>query len=164
MSTSVFTLASDVFNDGGTIPTEYTCDGEGIHPPLSISGVPTGTKSMVLLVDDPDIPKDLKKKRGIECFDHWVVYNIPKDTTEIEEGESVGKEGLNSGGTRGYVGPCPPPEYEPTAHRYFFRLYALSKQMRFAKPPTRTEVLTALESCVLAETQLMGIYDRSGHR
>ena len=159
---SVLTLASPAFEDGGVIPARYTCDGgRTLSPPLAITGVPEGAKSLVLLMDDPDIPEVFKKARGIEAFDHWVVYNIPADTKEISEGATVGVEGLNSAGKTGYIGPCPPPEYEPSEHRYVFALYALSDSLSFDKTPTKQEALSALAPLRIAEAKLVGRYSRT---
>jgi len=157
-----FKLSSSAFENGGMIPEKYTCDGERLlNPPLQISGVPEGAKSLVLLVNDPDIPQVFKDERGIDAFDHWVVYAIPPETTEIPEGASLGASGLNGAGNSGYTGPCPPTEYEPTTHRYIFKLYALDGTLNFIKEPTLAEVKTAIESMVVAETELVGTYDRS---
>lgn len=160
--TAPLTLASGAFGSGGTIPERYTCDGENVSPPLSISGVPEGTKSLVIIMDDPDIPKVFKEERGIDSFDHWVMYGIDPATTEIKEGEVVGALGLNGSGREGYTGPCPPPQYEPTEHRYIFKLYAFSGGLNFTKIPTKAEVLAAMDGSVLADAKLIGVYDRSG--
>lgn len=159
-----FRLTSSAFENGSSIPSKYTCDGDRlVNPPLSISGVPEGTQSLVLLMDDPDIPEVFKQQRGIDAFDHWVLYAIPPETTEVPEGTSVGATGLNSGGNSGYTGPCPPTEYEPTEHRYIFKLYALRGTLNFIKEPTLAEVKTAIEGMVLAETELIGTYDRKNN-
>ena len=156
------TLTSSAFTHGGTIPEMYTCDGVNINPPLTISGIPEGTKSLALIVDDPDIPQVFKDQRGIDSFDHWTVYNLPPDTTEILEGSVVGSVGLNSRGEgeSAYTGPCPPTEYEPTEHRYFFKLYALSGTLNFIKAPTKAEVEQAINGMVIQQAELVGLYDR----
>lgn len=160
---TTFTLTSAAFEDGGAIPTRYTCDGErAVTPPLSIANVPEGTHSMVLVMDDPDIPQVFKDERGIQAFDHWVVYDIPPSIAEIPEGGVVGSSGVNSGNNEGYTGPCPPPEYQPTTHRYIFTMYALSGSVQFAKAPTKAEVLAAIQGMILAEATLIGTYDRAG--
>ena len=153
-------LTSSAFNDGETIPAVYTCDGENINPPLSISDIPEGTESFVLVMDDPDIPEVVKKKMDIEKFDHWVLYDVAADTTEISEGESIGTTGLNTRGEAAYTGPCPPTEYEPTTHRYIFRLYALSGKLSFEKPPTLDEVESIAEGMMLEKSVLTGLYSR----
>ena len=155
MSSSL-SLTSPAFSEGGRIPLRFTCDAEGVHPEFHIDGVPEGTESFVLLMDDPDIPDTVKQARGIQTFDHWVVYNIPKETQVIGEGVVIGNEGLNSRGTIGYVGPCPPDR----EHRYFFRLYALSGKLNFIQTPKLYDVEEAAKGMTLASTTLMGRYDR----
>jgi Raf kinase inhibitor-like YbhB/YbcL family protein len=149
-------LTSPAFGQEGTIPSKYTCDGDNINPELNIANVPQGTKSFVLVMDDPDIPEEVKKTRGIEVFDHWVVYNIPESTTMIPEGKDVGSFGLNSRGTTKYAGPCPPDR----EHRYFFRLYALRDTLNFINVPTLKEVEDAAQSLMIEKTELMGRYER----
>jgi Raf kinase inhibitor-like YbhB/YbcL family protein len=154
-------LTSPAFLDNGVIPAKYTCDGDRkLSPPLSISGVPEGTKSLVLIMDDPDIPEMFKKSRGINAFDHWMLFNIPADTTEIPEGATVGTAGLNDAGKAGYAVPCPPPQYEPREHRYVFTLYALSGTLTFTDAPTVAQVREALAPLLLEETKLIGRYSR----
>ena len=117
------TLTSSAFKNGEVIPAKYTCDGGRLlSPPLSISSVPEVAKSLVIIMDDPDIPKAVQESRGIEAFDHWVLFNIPPETREISEGGTAGTAGLNSAGNSGYTGPCPPPEYEPSEQLYIFKL------------------------------------------
>jgi len=154
------TLTSPAFVDGGFIPAKYTCDGEEVNPPLKISGVPKEADSLVLVMDDPDIPSAVKEKNGIDKFNHWVLYNLPPDTTEIPEGIK-GETGLNTTGAAAYIGPCPPPQYEPTEHRYVFRLYAIKGKLNFIKTPTLDEVETAAKSAALAEAELVGRYGRA---
>lgn len=162
-----FTLTSGVFTEGEEIPALYTCDGENTNPPLVIEHVPDGTISLALLVDDPDIPDAVKEARGIEKFDHWVVYNIDPGITEIKANEQFTEEdsffahvGLNSRGDQRYTGPCPPREYEPTQHRYFFRLYALDKALDLEPGASMADVESALEGHVIAMTTLIGVYER----
>ena len=160
---SSFSLTSESFENGAVIPKQFSCDGENVNPPLMIQHTPEDTVSLVLLVDDPDIPQEVKDARGIEVFDHWTLYNIPATTTLLEaDGIPKGAlQGVNGRGEQTYTGPCPPPEYEPTEHRYFFKLFALDTTLEFISPPTKDEVMEAMERHILAETQLMGIYDRS---
>jgi len=151
-------LESSAFANGEFIGSKYTCDETNISPPLKITGVPTETKSLVLVMDDPDVPKALRPD-GV--FDHWVVYNIPPTTTDFLEGKFEGTVGNNGSGKAQYTGPCPPTQYEPTTHRYFFRLYATDiPALNFIKAPTKDELLTAIEGHVIAEVELMGRYDR----
>jgi len=151
-------LESPAFADGEFIGSKYTCDEININPPLKISGVPAEAKSLVLVMDDPDVPKVLRPD-GV--FDHWVVYNIPPTTTFFDEGKFEGTAGQNGSGQAKYTGPCPPTQYQPTTHRYFFRLYAVDiLVLNFVKAPTKEEVLTAIEGHIITETVLMGKYDR----
>ena len=153
------TLTSSAFENSGMIPAKYTCDGDRtINPPLEISGVPETVKSLVLIMDDPDVPKVLHAN-GV--FDHWVVFNMPADTKMIPEGGPVpGIAGANGAKTNAYTGPCPPPQYEPSEHRYIFKLYALSAVLALSAGATKEEVLDALASVKLEETELIGRYSR----
>lgn len=153
---NLFKIYSAAFEEAARIPAKYTCDADNVSPPLSIRNLPEGTKSMALIMDDPDIPESVKKARGIEVFDHWVVYNIPRSVVEIEEGKTPGTDGNNSAGTSGYRGPCPPDR----EHRYFFKLYALDTTLNFIKAPTRKELEDAISPHVLGSAKLMGVYER----
>jgi Raf kinase inhibitor-like YbhB/YbcL family protein len=158
----VFSLTSPAFESGAAIPSKYTCDADSIvSPPLTIAGVPEGTKSLVLIMDDPDIPAEIKQKYNIDVFDHWILFNVPPETLEIPEGAPVGEAGLNGSGTAGYTGPCPPPEYQPREHRYTFMLYALDSELQFNAVPTKQEVLDALKLHVLGQAELVGRYARN---
>src|SRR3989344_2174009 len=111
MSTLTLSLTSSAFAEDASIPSRFPCDGDrSVSPPLSMAGVPQGTKSLALIMDDPDVPKALY---GDGVFDHWVLFNIPPETREIPEGGSAGVAGANSAGENAYTGPCPPPQYEP---------------------------------------------------
>lgn len=154
-------LTSSAFSDNGNIPSTYTCDGDKtLSPPLSISGVPEAAKALVLIMDDPDIPEVKKKEYGLSAFDHWILFNIPPETREIPEGGTIGTLGATTRGELKYTGPCPPPEYEPSEHRYVFKLYALSALLALAAGATKKEVLNALAPLKLAETELIGRYSR----
>lgn len=156
-----FILTSPAFKQNGMIPSKYTCDGERkLSPPLAWSGAPEGTRALALVMDDPDIPNVVRESRGIDAFDHWVLFNIPADITEIPEDDGVGTAGLNSAGVGGYTGPCPPPEYEPREHRYIFTLYALSAPLPLGAGATKKEVLRALAPVLLAQAELVGRYAR----
>ncbi|MDP2655180.1 MAG: YbhB/YbcL family Raf kinase inhibitor-like protein [bacterium] len=153
------TLTSSAFENNGMIPAKYTCDGDRtISPPLEISGVSEVTKALVLIMDDPDVPKVLHAD-GV--FDHWVVFNIPADTKMIPEGGPVpGVAGANGRGNLAYTGPCPPPEYEPSEHRYIFKLYALIAPLDLPAGAKKEQVLDALAPLLIAETELVGRYSR----
>lgn len=158
MATSTLTLTSSAFADNASIPSRFTCDGDRtVSPALSIAGVPEGTKSLTLIMDDPDVPKALKPD-GI--FDHWMLFNIPADTREVPEGGSVGVAGANGAGKNAYTGPCPPPQYEPSEHRYIFKLYALDSELPLQAGASKADVEKAMEGHIIAQTQLVGRYKR----
>jgi len=141
-------LTSTAFSEGNRIPSKYTCDGAGVSPPLGIADIPAAAKTLVLVVDDPDAP------RG--TWDHWVAYGIAV-TDRIPEGvAALGTSGVNSGGSKGYQGPCPP----SGSHRYFFTVYALDAPLGLAPGATKAKVLDAIKGHVLAEATLMGLYSR----
>jgi Raf kinase inhibitor-like YbhB/YbcL family protein len=148
-------ITSSAFVDGGVIPRRYTCDGSDRSPPLSWSGVPAGTKSLVLIVDDPDAPDPAAPKM---TWVHWVLSDLPAGTRGLEEGVSAlpagTVSGLNDWKRTGYRGPCPP----IGRHRYFHKLYALNTELRLGGTPTKAEVIQAMRGHVLAEAALMGTY------
>lgn len=147
-------LESPAFKNGESIPSKYTCDGQSINPPLTFSAVPERTKSLAILVHDPDVPKDLKPDG---MFDHWVLYNIPPEALTIPENDpTIGVAGKNGSGETGYTGPCPPDK----EHRYFFKAYALDTELAFPTPPTRAEVEAAMKGHALTEAELMGKYNK----
>jgi len=155
-ATEGFILTSTVFEEGKRIPTRYTCDGEDLSPPLSWKGIPEGTRSLALVMEDPDAP------RG--TFVHWVIYNIPPDLPGLPEGvsrqgklENGALQGANDLGVIGYRGPCPPPG---KPHRYSFILRALDTKLSLGPGATRAELEEAIKDHVLGETKLMGTYGR----
>lgn len=157
--TAPLTLTSPEFAEGASIPPRYTCDGEAINPPLQIQGVPERAKALVLIVDDPDVPRALRPS-GV--FDHWVLVNIPPTTTSIAPGSvpAGALQGCNSAGKSAYAGPCPPPQYEPSEHRYVFHLYALDTVLEVKAGVTKNDTLRAMEGHVIGEAQLVGRYKR----
>jgi hypothetical protein len=155
------TLASPSFGVGSEIPSRFTCDGENINPELTLSGVPEGSVSLALVMDDPDIPSQVKERLGKDEFVHWVLFNISPTIGNIPEGGAPGVEGNNGGGKLGYTGPCPPTEFDPTEHRYFFRVYALDTELNLSEGATKEDILSAMEGHVLDETELMGTFDRA---
>jgi Raf kinase inhibitor-like YbhB/YbcL family protein len=157
MATSTLTLTSTAFTQNSSIPSQYTCDGSQVSPPLTISGAPEGTKSYALIVEDPDVPKQVLPS-GL--FVHWVLFNIPASITEITEGAQVGTDGANGAGKAAYAGPCPPPQYEPSEHRYFFKLYALDRELSLKAGVSKEDVEKAMQGHILAEAQLIGKYKR----
>ena len=156
-----FTIRSSAFSHNDTIPGLYTCDGEDISPPLEWSGIPAGTKSLALIVEDPDAPDPAAPKM---TWIHWVLYNIPSEAGNLEEDIATAnlppgtKEGKNNWGRTGYGGPCPP----IGRHRYYFRLFALSGILPDLGQPSRTQLEQAMTGQVLAEAELLGLYERSG--
>lgn len=146
-------VTSAAFNDSGNIPTKYTCDGQDISPPLSWSVIPDGTKSIALIVDDPDAP------RG--DWVHWLVYDLPPSLRNLPEHvppEEIlgngGRQGMTDFNKIGYGGPCPP----SGTHRYFFKVYALDIDLHLAPGASKSQLLMAMEGHVLTEGQLMGKY------
>lgn len=144
------TLTSAVFQHNGSIPAKYTCDGENVSPPLSITGAPSGTQSFVLIVDDPDAP------RG--DWVHWTVWNIPPNTSNIGEASVPpgALEGMTDFNTSGYGGPCPP----SGTHRYQFKLYALDTSLTLDPSARKSDIERAMEGHVLRQTLLVGLYAR----
>jgi hypothetical protein len=156
--TSTLTLTSTAFENNGLIPAAFTCDEDRtISPALSISGVPEGAKSLALIMDDPDVPRALKPA-GV--YDHWVLFNIPPTARGILQGGTAGTAGANGAGQNAYTGPCPPPQYEPSEHRYFFKLYALNTLLSLAGGATKAAVEKAMEGHILDKTELVGRYKR----
>ncbi|MBI3573506.1 YbhB/YbcL family Raf kinase inhibitor-like protein [Candidatus Kaiserbacteria bacterium] len=150
-------LSSTAFEENAAIPASYTCDGANVNPPLSISGVPSGAKSLVLILDDPDIPQAAKDALHAEAFDHWVVFNIPPETTELLQNmKPGGTEGDNTAGTLGYTGPCPPDR----EHRYFFKLYALDAKLTLPSGALRQDVEQAMDGHVIESAELVARYQR----
>jgi Raf kinase inhibitor-like YbhB/YbcL family protein len=155
------TLTSPAFPPGGSIPATYTCDGAGVSPPLSWSGVPPGTKSLTLIVDDPDAPDPAAPQR---TWVHWVVYNIPPDTNGLPEGVAThdlpgsARPGSNDWKKPGYGGPCPP----VGRHRYVHKLYALDVALPDLGHPTKTALEKAMQHHVIERAELIGTYQRKG--
>jgi hypothetical protein len=142
-------LKSPAFENNKPIPVKYTCDGADINPPLTVDGVPEETKTLVLIVDDPDAPAG--------TFNHWLVWNIPSTTRKIEENTVPGTEGISTSRKHAYDGPCPP----YGTHRYFFKVYALDTQLELKANATKRDVEKAMEGHVLAEGELIGLYSRN---
>jgi hypothetical protein len=142
-------LASPAFQDGGNIPDKYTCQGEDVNPPLEIENIPEGTKSLVLIMDDPDAPAG--------TWDHWVMWNIPVTSRIAENSVPEGAvQGKNSWGRSSYSGPCPP----SGIHRYIFKLYALDATLNLDSSSGKGEVEAAMEGHILAQTSLTGLYSK----
>jgi Raf kinase inhibitor-like YbhB/YbcL family protein len=147
-------ITSPAFQEGGSIPSVYTCEGTNTHPALEFHNVPQNTKSLVLIMDDPDVPASIRPE---QMYDHWVVFNIPPDTDCIEEnGPIPGIQAKSTNGHNSYVGPCPP----FGEHRYFFKLYALSTLLKLPASATKKEVEQAMQGHILAQAQLIGRYQK----
>ena len=147
-------IKSSAFAVGGVIPIKYTCEGDNVNMPLEFSDVPGEAKSLVMLMDDPDVPKNLKPDG---MFDHWVIYNMPPETRSIlENSEPPGLEGKHGAGNQGYTGPCPPDR----EHRYFFKLYALDAMLDIPAGPTKADVEAAMQGHILDQAELMARYTK----
>lgn len=145
-------ISSRFLANGQHIPVQYTCDGENVSPPLEWTNAPAGTKSLVLICEDPDAASG--------TFTHWMLYDIPPTAASLSEGQAgVGRSGRNSFKHIGYSGPCPPHGVAP--HRYVFHLFAIDIASIGREGLTRNEVIAALEGHVLAEGQLLARYQRA---
>lgn len=151
-----FTITSPEFENQSSIPSKYTSDGGNINPPLEIRGVSPEAVSLVLIVDDPDAATDPDGPGS--TFDHWIVFNIPSNTSliradSIPAGAAVGRNGV---GQSTYIGPAPP----NGEHRYYFKLYALNENLQLNNEASKQEVEHAMEGRIIGRTQLMGKYQR----
>lgn len=147
-------LTSTAFRMNGNIPKEFTCDGGDKNPPLVFSGVPPEARSLALVMYDPDVPRSIRPDGN---WDHWLVWNIPPETTEVFAGERpTGIEGSGTGGKVGYQGPCPPDR----EHRYFFVLYALDTLLDLPEGASRSELEDAMRGHVITQAELIGKYER----
>lgn len=148
-------IESPAFAAGGEIPIRYTGEGEDLSPPLLWSGVPSGTKSLALIVDDPDAPDPAAPKM---VWVHWVLYNLPPSVPGLSKGVKMFPAGtgggLNDWKRTGYGGPLPP----IGRHRYFHKLYALDTTLDLADAPTKAELEKAMRGHILAEATLIGTY------
>jgi Raf kinase inhibitor-like YbhB/YbcL family protein len=152
---STMKIESNAFEQGDPIPAEFTCEGDDLSPALSWSDAPEKTVKYVLIMDDPDAP--------VGTWDHWLLYNIPGETSELAPAISAEAElpdgsrhGNNSWDRLGYGGPCPP----SGTHRYFFKLYAIDTVLDLEPGATKDELLAAIEGRILAEAELMGTFSR----
>ncbi len=140
-------IASMAFENGQPIPEKYTCKGQDFSPPLAFGGVPNGTVSLALTMEDPDAPG--------ATYDHWVAFNMPATTPGIPEGDVVpGSLGVSTDGQMRYVGPCPP----SGTHRYVFRLYALNKPLELEDGATKAELIQAMQGSIIEQAELMGTF------
>ena len=141
------TVTSTAFINNGNIPIQYTCQDKNINPPLTIGGVPKESKSIVIIVEDPDTQKG--------TLDHWLVWNI-SPTAKIEENSRPGVEGKNGDGKSAYMGPCPP----DGRHRYFFKVYALDTMLVLKEGSDKATLQRAMKGHILASGELIGLYQK----
>lgn len=146
--TAKLTITSSSFQNNQQIPSKYTCDADNINPPLIIENIPQETKTLTLIVDDPDAP--------IGNFNHWIVWNIPP-TLSIQENSIPGTEGINSFKQQSYSGPCPP----SGTHRYFFKVYALDTTLNLDSNSNKADLEKAMKTHILAKGELIGLYSKS---
>lgn len=148
-------ISSSSFSNNGLIPKKFTCDGQNINPDLHFEDIPEKAHTLVLIMDDPDVPEFVRKDR---MWVHWVVFNIPANVATIAE-DSVppGIVGKGTGGKMVYQGPCPPDR----EHRYFFKLYALDATLDLSPEATKEEVEQAMQGHILKKAEIIGRYDRA---
>ena len=155
-----FTLSSSAFTHNGAIPKRYTCQGEDVSVPLAWGGIPAGTKSLVLIVDDPDAPDPKAPKM---TWVHWVLYNIPPTAAGLKQAIKAGElakgtlEGVNDWTRTGYGGPCPP----IGRHRYFHKLYALDVLLPDLRRPAKADLEQAMKGHILDKVELIGTYQKN---
>ncbi len=155
-------LTSDVFENGKEIPALHTCEGKDVSPAIAWSGVPSGARSLALIMDDPDAPDPAAPKM---VWVHWVLYNIPTSAPGLPQAvkpealPAGTSQGRNDWGRTGYGGPCPP----IGRHRYFFKLYALDSLLPDLNGPTKAQLEAAMQGHIVEQSTLMGTYQRS-HR
>lgn len=142
-------IFSSAFSNGASIPIEYTCDGDDVSPPLSFVGIPNATKTLALIMDDPDAPGG--------SWVHWLVWNIPSNVTGFSKNENITfPQGKNDFGMIRYGGPCPP----SGLHHYYFKLYALDTILDLPEGATREQLEAAMMGHIIETAQLIGVYER----
>lgn len=140
-------ITSSAFEESGTIPRRYTCEGANINPPLELNNIPAGTETIAIIMDDPDAPHG--------TFTHWLIWNLPPDIS-VPEGRKHNMNGTNDADSAGYYGPCPP----NGSHRYYFRVYALDTALQIDNGANRQTLEDAISGHVLANGSLMGRYEK----
>ena len=146
-SVAKLAITSPAFESGGEIPEKYTCNGDDLIPPLNIGNIPKETKSLALIMEDPDVPKG--------TWYHWIKWNIPPNTTKIDEGEEpVGVPGEGSSGNHSYEGPCPP----SGRHHYHFRFFALDAILELDEGVSKSKLDRAMQSHIIAQGELVGVF------
>ncbi len=149
-------LTSPAFKNGTVLPTAYTCDGKDINPPLEWQNAPAGTKSFMLIMEDPDAPATKPNP-----WVHWIVFNIPPFINKIDENSNIGtlkgaKQGLTNSGKNEFHGACPPDKM----HRYYFILYALDSMLNLPEGASKNEIMKAIDGHILEKAELMATYER----
>jgi Raf kinase inhibitor-like YbhB/YbcL family protein len=145
---AVMKISSPAFPENGPIPVKYTCQGDDLSPPLDIADIPKQSRSLVLIVDDPDAP--------MGTWVHWTVYNIPPDTSRIDENTIPGQQGWNDFQQRDWGGPCPP----SGTHRYFFKIYALDAELSPLGKMAKKDIEGLMKGHILDQAQAMGTYKK----
>lgn len=145
----MLTIGSTAFANKDFIPAKYTCDGENVSPDITIEEIPEGTKTLALIVDDPDAPGG--------TFDHWLLWNV-RPMEMIVENTAPGVQGKNSFGKLSYGGPCPP---SGAPHRYYFKVYALDKILEVQAGADKKALEHAMKDHILAEGEIIGMYKRT---
>lgn len=143
-------ITSRAFDARGEMPRKYTCEGINVSPPLEIKGIPRGTRSLAIVVEDPDAP--------MGTWTHWVVWNIPP-THVLPEGNDSGVQGVNDFGVNVYGGPCPPAD----THHYHFKIYALDRMLDLLPSATKLQLEFAMDNHILAYGELVGRYKKNKH-
>lgn len=141
-------ITSTAFTEGNSIPSLYTCEGQNFNPPLNVDNIPAGTKTLAIIMEDPDAPKN--------TFNHWLAWNIPPEI-KIDENRVPGISGKNSAGKTGYYGPCPP----TGSHRYYFHVFALNAALDIEAGTERETVEAVMKPHILAKGSLMGRYQKT---
>jgi Raf kinase inhibitor-like YbhB/YbcL family protein len=144
---TTLTVKSSAFANDAAIPSKFTCDGQNVNPELTISDIPKGTKTLALIVEDPDAPKG--------TFDHWVMWNIPPGS-KIGENSAPGAQGVNGKKENKYAGPCPP----SGTHHYHFKVYALDDELNLPDDTDKKKLMDAMQGHILAQGELIGLYAR----
>ena len=145
-------ISSPAFADNGQMPAKYSCDGEGVNPPLTFSNAPARTQSLAVIVEDPDIPEQFKSQVPGGVFDHWLIWDIAPDSKGFAEGAE--KRGINAGGQTGFFPACPPDK----AHRYFFKLFALDKKLAGVEIKNKADLQRAMTGHIVQQAEMIGMY------
>ena len=141
-------IRSSAFKPNELIPSKYTCDGLNINPDIEVDNIPETTKTLALIIEDPDAPSG--------TFYHWVIWNIPP-TNNIKENSAPGTEGKNSAGKNTFTGPCPP----TGSHHYHFKIFALDSELDLPHDTDAKKLLSAMQKHIISSGELIGLYKRS---